>query len=663
MMGITPAGGRTRRVRLSLAVALGSALIGGSLAPARAGQTPAADGPADQGPEFPHAVGDAAAGRQVFRFETFGNEGFWTDALRLPQGIVTAGVTPKQALTLGLSVNVEALDDATKSAVAAEIAASGTDGPLLNDPATTLKLINANAIPGVVVRDTNGDGTLDVANGDKVGVSCASCHSITDGSVLAVPGGGSIGVEIDGLTNHALDVGSIFAVAANSRALYPLLQLRLAANGNTSIGRAPDEAAITETSSEAQVDAYLSNDDYYPVGTFDDAPDGTGAPQHIVPFFRTDLAAPFGTPGDIARLDNFNNLVFSVLFDPTVLTTTDGRNFLKALGGAAAGDEIVDDYVAILTETGVVGYPFVQATLPAGVVAGSEEAPAGRRVDEQKLRDLNAYTDGLRPPAGIDGDAAAIARGRQVFRERCTTCHNVDQSRRVPSFVVPEGVIYPGYAPVVLAQRPVEPPFRPVAFAPIQDDPTTIFDDKTVIVEASRRGEVRGSAMPLLLDLARKPNFLHDSSVPTLDALLDEQRGADAPHPFYVGANARADVAAFLLSLDDEPASGCDASTGLDGVECSIDQLIDRVTSATDLGRLQNGLARSLRRAKAKIEGAGMTPPKPRNALKRAVRALRSFEHRVKSLAGRKNIPADTRTSLLEASAAIRNQVQALGSS
>lgn len=65
---------------------------------------------------------------------------------------------------------------------------------------------------------------------------------------------------------------------------------------------------------------------------------------------------------------------------------------------------------------------------------------------------------------------------------------------------------------MVLAQRPVQLPFRPMAFAPIQDDPSTIFDDKTVIVEASRRGEVRGSSMPLLLDLARKDRFLHDSS-------------------------------------------------------------------------------------------------------------------------------------------------------
>jgi hypothetical protein len=30
----------------------------------------------------PHERGDAAAGKNAFRFETCGNEGFWTDAAR-----------------------------------------------------------------------------------------------------------------------------------------------------------------------------------------------------------------------------------------------------------------------------------------------------------------------------------------------------------------------------------------------------------------------------------------------------------------------------------------------------------------------------------------------------------------------------------------------------
>lgn len=56
---------------------------------------------------FPRQDGDSAAVRDVFRFETFGNEGFWTDAVHLPQGAIAAGVTPLKALQLGLQVDME----------------------------------------------------------------------------------------------------------------------------------------------------------------------------------------------------------------------------------------------------------------------------------------------------------------------------------------------------------------------------------------------------------------------------------------------------------------------------------------------------------------------------------------------------------------------------
>ncbi len=71
------------------------------------------------------------------------------------------------------------------------------------------------------------------------------------------------------------------------------------------------------------------------------------------------------------------------------------------------------------------------------------------------------------------------------------------------------------------------------------------------VVNASVRGDIRGTALPLLLDLARKPVFLHDNSVPTLADLLNPVRGATAPHPFYLAdASQRAQVVAFLQGLD-----------------------------------------------------------------------------------------------------------------
>jgi hypothetical protein len=88
--------------------------------------------------------------------------------------------------------------------------------------------------------------------------------------------------------------------------------------------------------------------------------------------------------------------------------------------------------------------------------------------------------------------------------------------------------------------------------APIRDS-AGIFDDKMIVNDASSRNQPRGSALPLLLDLARKPHFLHDASVASLAELIDPARGEAEPHPFFVSdSDDRADLVAFLESLDDE---------------------------------------------------------------------------------------------------------------
>ena len=500
------------------------------------------DGPSSSELPVVHAVGDLVSGKQVFRFETFGNEGFWTDAVRLQQGVVAAGVTPIQALKLGLMVDVEALDAATQAAIAAEVKTdlSPANAPLLNSAATTVKLINANAIVGIVAKDSANAGTIDILKGSKTGATCALCHTITDASVFNLPGGGSIGKRLDGRANHNLNFGTLLATALNSRAYYPVLQLALNANGGKTLGRAA--SGLTPTSTEAQVDAYLSNPAHYPVGTFDDTPDGNGDPMHNSALFRTDLAAPWGTEGGIARLDNFGNLVYTALLDPTNLTSAGGRAFLRKLGGTAAGNEIVDGYLQVLAATGVTGYPYLKAA--ASPAAGTEDAPLGIRVDNAKLLDMNAYLNSLQAPAGVVTDAAAGARGRDLFRNNCTGCHNVDQGRPVPAFIVAMKTIFPGDNPVtLLAQR--DPPLNPIL-----DTPGSIFDDKMAVVNASQRGSIRGTALPLLLDLARKPNFLHDNSVPSLDNLLNPTRGALAPHPFYFSdPGQRNDMSEFLRGL------------------------------------------------------------------------------------------------------------------
>lgn len=497
---------------------------------------PKSDGPTTNIPTPPRE-GDARAGRNVFRFETFGNEGFWTDAMRLPKGMMDAKFTPLDALKAGLHVDVDRVDPAMRQAMAAELKTdlSPENAPLLNDPATTIKLVNANAVIGVVARDTDGDGRMDITHGDKVGIACALCHTITDESVYALPGKGTIGHRLDGRATHSISIGGLLALAANSRAYYPNLQVEM--DGKT-IGRAPK--GLTVHSTEAQVDAYLNNPKYYPVGMFDETSDGIGNPVQNTPLFRQDLAGPYGSAGEHAVLDNIGNGSYTVNLDQTTLVTPGGRQFLKIKAGAA-GLKLAHDYAIILKETGVRGYPYVRATKTGK--AGDPATPVGLRVNNKKLLDMNAYIDSLPAPPGVVTNVTAVARGRELFRESCTNCHNVDQSKPVPPILVPMKRIFPGYRPVVLARR--KPPLTPV-----QNSPGG-FDDKMIVVDASDRGGIRGNALPLLLDLARKPKFLHDASVPGLNALLDPHRGALAPHPFYLrDASRRADMVAFLRSLD-----------------------------------------------------------------------------------------------------------------
>lgn len=233
------------------------------------------DGPGIEVNPHPRECGDVESGKQVFRFETFGNEGFWTDAARLPQGIMQAKLTPKQALEAGLQVDVEAIEPAMREALAQELKTdmSPQNAPMLNDVATTMKLIEANAVVGVVAVDSNSDGQIQIAPAgpDKVGISCTICHTITDKSVYNLPGGGSIGRRIDGPAADTLNVGKLLATAANSRAFYPNVHANLGI-GKT-VGR-DSLIPLSANSTEEDFDAFLSDVQKYPVGTFDETQDG-----------------------------------------------------------------------------------------------------------------------------------------------------------------------------------------------------------------------------------------------------------------------------------------------------------------------------------------------------------------------------------------------------
>jgi hypothetical protein len=147
-------------------------------------------------------------GRQTFRYDTFGDESFWGDALKLHQAIagenlggVGRGVSPKTALQVGLKVDAEALP----RELVQKINRNEVD---LGDPATTIELLKLDAVVGVkgfVAKD----GRL-----RSVGITCAICHSTVDDSFAS-----GIGKRLDGWPNRDLDIGKIITLAPNLKPL------------------------------------------------------------------------------------------------------------------------------------------------------------------------------------------------------------------------------------------------------------------------------------------------------------------------------------------------------------------------------------------------------------------------------------------------------------
>ncbi|PYU20578.1 MAG: hypothetical protein DMG32_22090 [Acidobacteria bacterium] len=159
-----------------------------------------------------HAQQMIESGRHVFRYDTFGSEAFWGDALQVHKAIageknggVGGGVSPKTALAVGLKVDVDALPEALKQ----QLKEGKVD---LDDPMTTLALLKLNAVVGVT-------GFFDKEGHIRsMGIQCAFCHSSVDDSFA--PG---IGKRLDGWANRDLNVGAIVSLAPNPKPFTDLL--------------------------------------------------------------------------------------------------------------------------------------------------------------------------------------------------------------------------------------------------------------------------------------------------------------------------------------------------------------------------------------------------------------------------------------------------------
>jgi hypothetical protein len=305
-------------------------------------------------------------GKQVFRFDTFGDQAFWGDALRLHKAIegsanggVGPGVSPKTALAVGLKVDAAAIP----RDVAAAIKAGKVD---LNDPKTTLALLKLNAVVGVKGY-FNGDGTL-----RSMGITCAFCHSIVDDSFA--PG---IGRRLDGWPNQDLDVGKIVSLAPSLKPFTALLGV--------------DEATVKKVLlswGPGKFDAELAMDGK----AF--RPDGGSAASRIPP--------AFGLAGvNLATYTGWGSVTYWNAFVAN----------LEMHGRGSFYDPRLDD----------------ASRFPVAAKARFGHVRSSPDLITSKLGPLHAYQLSLvapRPPKG-SFDRAAAARGAKIFNGKagCANCH------------------------------------------------------------------------------------------------------------------------------------------------------------------------------------------------------------------------------------------------
>jgi hypothetical protein len=312
-----------------------------------------------------HALAQVRRGRAIFRDDTFGDEAFWGDTIGLHKAIAGAalggvgpGVSPKAALAAGLRVDVEALP--------LDILRKLRRGELnLDSPATTVALLQLDAVVGVKGRFTNGALT-------SIGITCALCHSVVDSSFA--PG---IGRRLDGWANRDLNVGAIIALAPDLSSLASLLGV-----------------------SEATVRVVLNS---WGPGKFDAEllmdgkafrPDGKTAATLIPPAFGL-AGVNLHTWTGWGSVTHWNAFVAK----------------LEMQGSGRFWDPRLND----------------AAKFPIAARNGFADVRPARDLITAKLPALHVYQlalDAPEPPRG-SYDAGAAQRGRRLFegQARCATCH------------------------------------------------------------------------------------------------------------------------------------------------------------------------------------------------------------------------------------------------
>lgn len=321
-----------------------------------------------------------AAGRQTFRFDTFGDEAFWGDTLQLHLAIegenfggVGPGLSPNAALSLGLKVDVGMLPPR----IINQLRHNQLD---LNDPAVTLLLLRQNAVVGLS-GSFNQDGSL-----RSVGISCSLCHATVDNSLAF-----GIGHQLDGWANRDLNVGAITALSPNLQPVADLLGIDV-------------ETVITVLNiwGPGKFDAalFLDGRAFNPEQITDGVVTGTNVPGAVLIPNALGLAGynQHTWTGGWGTVTYWNALVANIemhgvgtFFDPRL---NDPVKYPVAARAGFGNIRTDPDSDRITSKLGAL--QFYQLAIPAP-----------------------------QPTPGVDFDSDAAARGHALFRDRaqCNTCH------------------------------------------------------------------------------------------------------------------------------------------------------------------------------------------------------------------------------------------------
>jgi hypothetical protein len=333
-------------------------------------------------------------GRQIFRYDTFGDQDYW-GLLGLHQAIegaslggVGSGVSPATALAVGLKVD----QDALPPALVQQISAGRVN---LNDPAVTLALLKLNAIIGLT-GFFKPDGTL-----QSVGIQCALCHSTVDNAFA--PG---IGHRLDGWANRDLNVGAIIALSPNLQPVADILEVNV-----------PTVKTVLNSWGPGRFDAELFMDGK----AF--RPDGKTAAVLIPP--------AFGLAG--VNLHTYTGWGSVPYWNAFVAN-------LEMHGKGIFSDARLDD---------TVRFP-VAARNHFGHVQNETD------LISSKLAALQAYQLAIAAPTPPRGsfDAAAATKGGSLFKGKaqCSTCHTD------PTETEPDGTCIPQMRCASTIFRPVAHP-------------------------------------------------------------------------------------------------------------------------------------------------------------------------------------------------------------